>query len=93
VMDQILYGLPFVQCYINDVIIFSKTPQEHIKRLQVVFERLRTSISRSYDYSRRSLSAASQSGHFAEDPDRGQCAETSCFLGVGKFLASFHQEL
>ena len=26
VMDQVLSGLPFARCYIDDVIIFSKTP-------------------------------------------------------------------
>ena len=39
-MDQILTGLSFAQCYIDDVIIFSKTPYEHIRHLQAVFERL-----------------------------------------------------
>ena len=27
VMDQVLSNLPFARCYIDDVIIFSKTPQ------------------------------------------------------------------
>ena len=39
-MDQILSGLPFLWCYIDDVIIFSKTSQEHVRHLQVIFERL-----------------------------------------------------
>ena len=38
VMDQVLSGLPFVWCYIDDVIIFSRTPQEHVRHLQVIFE-------------------------------------------------------
>ena len=41
VMDQVLSGLPFTRCYIDDVIIFSKTPQENVGHLQAVFERLR----------------------------------------------------
>ena len=40
-MDQVLFGLPFVRCYIDDVIIFCKTPQEHVRHLQAVFEWLR----------------------------------------------------
>jgi hypothetical protein len=40
-MDQVLSGLPFARCYIDDVIIFSKTPQEHVRHLQAVFEWLR----------------------------------------------------
>ena len=40
-MDQVLSGLPFARCYIDDMIIFSKIPQEHIRHLQAVFERLR----------------------------------------------------
>ncbi len=40
VMDQVLKGLPFARCYIDDVIIFSDTPEEHVKHLQQVFERL-----------------------------------------------------
>ena len=41
VMDQVLCGLPFARYYIDDVIIYSKTPQEHVRHLQAVFERLR----------------------------------------------------
>ena len=33
VMDQVLKGLPFARCYIDDVIIFSDTPEEHVKHL------------------------------------------------------------
>src|SRR6202022_480589 len=40
VMDQVLSGLPFARCYIDDVIIFSTTPHEHVRHLQAVFERL-----------------------------------------------------
>ena len=40
VMDQVLSGLPFTQCYIDDVIIFSKTPHEHVRHVQAVCERL-----------------------------------------------------
>ena len=31
VMDQVLFGLPFARCYIDDVIIFSKIPHEHVR--------------------------------------------------------------
>ena len=41
VMDRVLTGLPFARCYIDDVIIFSSSPQEHVRHLQAVFERLR----------------------------------------------------
>ena len=40
VMDQVLKGLPFARCYIDDV-IFSDSPSEHVRHLQQVFERLR----------------------------------------------------
>ena len=40
VMDRVLAGLPFARCYIDDVIIFSSSPQEHVRHLQAVFERL-----------------------------------------------------
>ena len=37
-MDQVLAGLSFVRFYVDDVIIFRSTPQEHMRHLQVVFE-------------------------------------------------------
>jgi hypothetical protein len=35
-MDQVFFGLPFARRYINDMIIFCKTPQEHVRHLQIV---------------------------------------------------------
>ena len=39
-MDQILSGLPFAWCYIDNVIICTKTPQEHVRHVQAIFEQL-----------------------------------------------------
>ena len=44
-MDQVLFGLPYAWYYIDDMIIFNKTPQEHVRHLQIVFERLRLWIA------------------------------------------------
>ena len=33
VMDQLLAGLPFARCYIDDVIIFSNSPQDYVRHL------------------------------------------------------------
>lgn len=41
VMDMILAGVEFARCYIDDIIIFSATVEEHERHLQGVFERLR----------------------------------------------------
>ena len=40
-MDQVLKGLPFARCYIDNVIIFNDTLEEHVGHLRQVFERLR----------------------------------------------------
>ena len=40
-MDQVIRGLDFAACYIDDLIIFSKTWQEHLSHIQIVLERLR----------------------------------------------------
>ena len=40
-VNEVLRGLPFVFVYIDDVLIFSKTREEHIKHLTLVFERLK----------------------------------------------------
>ena len=39
-MDEIFSDLPFVFAYIDDILVFSKGPDEHAKHLKIVFERL-----------------------------------------------------
>jgi hypothetical protein len=41
VMERILAGLDFVQCYIDDIVVYSDTVEEHQIHLQIVFERLK----------------------------------------------------
>jgi hypothetical protein len=40
-MDRILTGLDFVRCYINDIVVYRDTMEEHQIHLQIVFERLK----------------------------------------------------
>ena len=40
-MDQVLQGLPFARCYIDDIIIWSRNLEEHMEHLKEVFRRLR----------------------------------------------------
>jgi hypothetical protein len=40
-MDKILAGLDFVQCYIDDIMVYSDIVEEHQIHLQIVFERLK----------------------------------------------------
>ena len=40
-MDEVLRDLPFCRCYIDDIIIWSTSFEEHLQHLQVVFDRLR----------------------------------------------------
>jgi hypothetical protein len=40
-MDRILTWLDFVQCYINDIVVYSDTMEEHQIHLQIMFERLK----------------------------------------------------
>ena len=39
-MDSIFGDLDFVSCYLDDVLIASRSAEEHLKHLQIVFERL-----------------------------------------------------
>ena len=39
-MDQVLRGLPFAYTYVDDVLIASSSPEEHLKHLRIIFERL-----------------------------------------------------
>ena len=40
-MDKVFRGLDFVIVYIDDILIFSATPEEHERHLRAVLERLR----------------------------------------------------
>ena len=40
-MTGILKDFPFAIAYLDDIIIFSKTPQEHLSHIRMVFEKLR----------------------------------------------------
>ena len=41
-MTGILKNFPFAIAYLDDIIIFSKTPQEHLSHIQMVFEKLKS---------------------------------------------------
>ena len=40
-MDEVLRDLPFCRCYIDDIIVWSRSLAEHMKHLEIVFQRLR----------------------------------------------------
>jgi hypothetical protein len=40
-MDRILAGLDFVRCYINDIVVYNDTMEEHHIHLQIMFEWLK----------------------------------------------------
>ena len=40
IMNQILGDLDFVVVYIDDIVIFSKTAEEHLRHLNIVMQRL-----------------------------------------------------
>ena len=42
IMTGILKDFPFAIAYLDDIIIFSKTPQEHLSHIQIVFEKLKS---------------------------------------------------
>ena len=39
-MDQVLQGLPNVQCYLDDIIVSGKTVDDHLQSLNAVLDRL-----------------------------------------------------
>ena len=39
-MNKVLTGLNFAIAYLDDIIIFSKTPEEHLKHIKIVLQRL-----------------------------------------------------
>ena len=41
-MTGILKDFPFTIAYLDDIIIFSKTPQEHLSHIHMVFEKLKS---------------------------------------------------
>lgn len=39
-MDVVLCGLPFVYAYVNDLLVASSSPEEHLQHLRLLFEHL-----------------------------------------------------
>ena len=40
-MDQVLKDLHFARCYIDDIVVWRKSVEEHVEHLSQVFQRLR----------------------------------------------------
>ena len=40
-MTGVLKDLPFAMAYLDDIIIYSSTPEEHLEHIKTVFEKLR----------------------------------------------------
>jgi hypothetical protein len=40
-MNDVLQGLSFVSVYLDDILVFSKTPEEHIKHVEAVLKRVK----------------------------------------------------
>ena len=40
-MDEVLRGLPFVRCYIDDIVVWSNNLEEHLQHPEQIFQRLR----------------------------------------------------
>ena len=40
-MNDVLEGLSFVSVYLDDILIFSKTPEEHIEHVKIVLQRIK----------------------------------------------------
>ena len=40
-MDKLPKDIPFCRCYVDDIIIWSKTVEEHMQHLKIVFGQLR----------------------------------------------------
>ena len=41
-MDRVLEGLSdFTTAYLDDILIYSETPEKHLEHIQLVFDRLR----------------------------------------------------
>ena len=41
-MNKVLHGLNFAFSYLDDIIIFSVTPEEHLKHIRIVLKRLQS---------------------------------------------------
>ena len=41
-MNRVLHGLYFAISYLDDIIIFSETPEEHLKHIRTVLKRIQT---------------------------------------------------
>lgn len=39
-MNTVLYGLDFCYCYIDDILVASTSPEEHLQHLKLIFDRL-----------------------------------------------------
>ena len=68
-MTSILKDFPFAIAYLDDIIMFSKTPQEHLSHICMVFEKLRSANlsmkkSKCSFFSKRNTIFRSHSQHY-----------------------------
>ena len=107
-MTGVLKDLPFAMAYLDDIIIYSSTPEEHLEHIRTVFEKLRDAklsmkLSKCHFFAKEIQYLGHRQGRDQTSPSKDRSHQDyaptsepktgSCLPQISGLLQKIHQEL